>query len=135
MMADSDHVIPELFPKTFEKSVPLFPKLLFVSFDPQTARTMGVAERAYDFLIYLSLGLCIAVSMKTTGILFVFATMVIPPMIGLVLLRRVWAVYLLAVMVAVAASAVAKLIQSGVARRDYPGLIIDDMAQLNRLAR
>jgi len=35
----------------------------------------------------------------------------------------------------IAASAVAKLIQSGVARRDYPGLIIDDMAQLNRLAR
>jgi CRP-like cAMP-binding protein len=34
-----------------------------------------------------------------------------------------------------AASAVAKLIQSGVARRNYPGLIIDDMAQLNRLAR
>ncbi|MEK7264543.1 MAG: Crp/Fnr family transcriptional regulator [Pseudomonadota bacterium] len=34
-----------------------------------------------------------------------------------------------------AANAVAKLIQSGVARRDYPGLIIDDMAQLGRLAR
>ncbi len=34
-----------------------------------------------------------------------------------------------------AASAVAKLIQSGVARRNYPGLIIDDLAQLNRLAR
>lgn len=34
-----------------------------------------------------------------------------------------------------AANAVAKLIQSGVARRDYPGLVIDDIAQLNRLAR
>jgi CRP-like cAMP-binding protein len=34
-----------------------------------------------------------------------------------------------------AASAVARLIQSGVARRDYPGLIIDDISQLNRLAR
>jgi CRP-like cAMP-binding protein len=34
-----------------------------------------------------------------------------------------------------AASAVAKLIQSGVARRNYPGLIIDDITQLNRLAR
>lgn len=34
-----------------------------------------------------------------------------------------------------AASAVARLISSGVARRDYPGLVIDDMAQLNRLAR
>ena len=34
-----------------------------------------------------------------------------------------------------AASAVARLIASGVARRDYPGLVIDDMSQLNRLAR
>ena len=34
-----------------------------------------------------------------------------------------------------AAEAVARLIASGVARRDYPGLVIDDMAQLNRLAR
>jgi CRP-like cAMP-binding protein len=34
-----------------------------------------------------------------------------------------------------AANAVARLIVSGVARRDYPGLVIDDMPQLNRLAR
>ncbi len=34
-----------------------------------------------------------------------------------------------------AATAVAKLISSGVARRDYPGLVIDDMTELNRLAR
>lgn len=34
-----------------------------------------------------------------------------------------------------AATAVAKLIQSGVARRNYPGLVIDDIAGLNRLAR
>jgi len=34
-----------------------------------------------------------------------------------------------------AANAVAKLIQTGIARRNYPGLIIDDMAQLGRLAR
>lgn len=34
-----------------------------------------------------------------------------------------------------AANAVARLISTGVARRDYPGLIIDDMSQLNRLAR
>jgi CRP-like cAMP-binding protein len=33
-----------------------------------------------------------------------------------------------------AANAVAKLIQSGVARRDYPGLVIEDMARLNKLA-
>lgn len=33
-----------------------------------------------------------------------------------------------------AAAAIATLIQSGVAVRDYPGLIITDMSQLNRLA-
>lgn len=33
-----------------------------------------------------------------------------------------------------AASAVATLIQEGVAQRDYPGLIINDMRQLNRLS-
>lgn len=34
-----------------------------------------------------------------------------------------------------AASAVAKLIQNGVARRNYPGLIIDDITVLTRLSR
>jgi CRP-like cAMP-binding protein len=35
---------------------------------------------------------------------------------------------------AAAAAAVARLIQTGVARRDYPGLVIDDMSALNKLA-
>ncbi|PQA87834.1 Crp/Fnr family transcriptional regulator [Hyphococcus luteus] len=34
-----------------------------------------------------------------------------------------------------AAAAVAALIQEGVAQRDYPGLIINDMSRLNQLAR
>jgi len=36
---------------------------------------------------------------------------------------------------AAAANAVARLIQTGVARRNYPGLIIADISQLSRLAR
>lgn len=81
----------------------LFPRLLFVSFDPETARSLGLGEGTAEFLIYLTLGLCIAVSMKTTGILFVFSSMVIPPMVGLVLCRRVWMVFVVAVSVAAAA--------------------------------
>lgn len=34
----------------------------------------------------------------------------------------------------VAANAIAQIIQDKIARRDYPGLVIDDMAALNRLA-
>lgn len=36
---------------------------------------------------------------------------------------------------AATAGAIAQLIQDGVARRDYPGLVIEDMAKLNQLAR
>ena len=36
---------------------------------------------------------------------------------------------------AAAAAAVATLIQEGVAQREYPGLIVNDMARLNQLAR
>ena len=36
---------------------------------------------------------------------------------------------------AAAAAAVAALIQEGVAQRDYPGLVVNDMARLNQLAR
>lgn len=81
----------------------LFPRFLFVSFDPQTARTLGLEERMFEFLMYLTIGLCIAVSMKTTGILFVFSSMLIPPMVGLVLCNRVWAVFVVAVVAAEAA--------------------------------
>ena len=48
--------------------------------------------------MYLTLGLVIAVSMKTAGILFVFASMVIPPMTGLVLSRRVGLVFIVSIL-------------------------------------
>lgn len=81
-----------------------FSRFVFISLDPVTARTQGLHERAYEVLLYLSLGLCIAVSMKTAGVLFVFASTVIPPMVGLVLCRRVWAVFAVAVAAALASS-------------------------------
>jgi len=50
-------------------------------------------------------GLAVAVSMKTAGILFVFASMVIPPMPGLVLARRVWGVFVVSLCAALLAIA------------------------------
>ena len=64
---------------TFALHLLLLRNFLFVSFDPETARPLGIDDRRYEFLMYLTLGLGIAVSMKTTGILYVFSTMVIPP--------------------------------------------------------
>jgi ABC-type Mn2+/Zn2+ transport system permease subunit len=75
---------------------------IFVSFDKETARSMGLRTSLYEFGFYACLGLCISLAMKTAGILFVFASLLIPGMISLTLFRRMWLILLGAVLVAVA---------------------------------
>lgn len=82
-----------------------FRRILFVCFDPETAGTLGVRVRAHEFLLFLGLGLSIALSMKVSGVLLVFGGLVIPPMTGLVLARRVGLVFLFSVLAAVLAAA------------------------------
>jgi zinc transport system permease protein len=74
---------------------------LFVSFDKETARSMGLATSAYEFCFYACLGLSISLAMKTAGILFVFASLLIPGMISLSLFRRMWQILLGAVLVVI----------------------------------
>ena len=78
--------------------------LLFVFFDPETARTLHLPVRFYEFVIYFSLGLSIAQVMRSAGVLFVFSSMVIPPMIGLALTRSVRGVFTGSILSALVAS-------------------------------
>jgi ABC-type Mn2+/Zn2+ transport system permease subunit len=66
----------------------LYRTFLFVSFDPETARASGIRSAAYDLLIYLGIGVTVGVTMKVAGFLFVFGSLVVPPMAGLLLFRR-----------------------------------------------
>ena len=72
---------------------------IFVSFDKETARSMGLGTSAYEFGFYACLGLSISLGMKTAGILFVFASLLIPAMIALSLFRQIWLIFLGAVLV------------------------------------
>ncbi len=74
---------------------------LFVSFDKETARSMGLKTSVYEFGFYACLGLSISLAMKTAGILFVFASLLIPAMISLTLFRRMWVILLGAVLVVI----------------------------------
>jgi len=74
---------------------------IFVSFDKETARSMGLRTSVYEFGFYACLGLSISLAMKTAGILFVFASLVIPAMISLSLFRRMWLILLGSVLVVV----------------------------------
>jgi ABC-type Mn2+/Zn2+ transport system permease subunit len=72
---------------------------IFISFDKETARSMGLKTTSYELCFYACLGLSISLAMKTAGILFVFASLLIPAMISLMLFQRVWLILLGAVLV------------------------------------
>lgn len=76
---------------------------IFVSFDKETARSMGLPTTAYEFAFYACLGLSISLTMRTAGILFVFASLLIPAMISLSLFRQMWLILLGAVLVVILA--------------------------------
>jgi ABC-type Mn2+/Zn2+ transport system permease subunit len=67
----------------------LFTKeFLFVSFDADTANAMGYRARAWDMLLYATIGLAIAFSIHTVGVLLAFSALVLPPVTALLLTRR-----------------------------------------------
>jgi zinc transport system permease protein len=84
----------------------LFAKeFLFVTYDPEMARTLGIPTRRWNLLLFLSIAVAISASTRAIGALPVFAFMVIPPAAGLLLGQRLWAVFALSVGVAVLGAA------------------------------
>jgi len=77
-----------------------FKEFIFVSFDRETALTTGIKANFMDFLLYLSIGFAISISMKVCGIIFVFASLVIPAMTGLLITKTIWKIFLSAVCIA-----------------------------------
>jgi ABC-type Mn2+/Zn2+ transport system permease subunit len=65
-----------------------YKEFLFVSFDKETALTTGLKGNLIDFLLYLSIGAAISLTMKTSGIIFVFGSLIIPPMIALIFAKK-----------------------------------------------
>lgn len=63
----------------FTLHIALAKEFLFVSFDRETASTVGLKTNLYEFLLYISIGVVIALSMRTGGIIFVFGSLIIPP--------------------------------------------------------
>ncbi|HOS44640.1 MAG TPA: metal ABC transporter permease, partial [Armatimonadota bacterium] len=53
-------------------------EFLFTSFDPEMARTLGVRTRLWEAVLYVSLGLVIALAIHLGGIMLVFALLVMP---------------------------------------------------------
>jgi ABC-type Mn2+/Zn2+ transport system permease subunit len=70
-----------------------YKEFLFVSFDRETARTLGYRVGAWNLLLYLTLGLVIAFAMQFAGVMLVFNFLVLPAVTGMLLARGMAGVF------------------------------------------
>jgi ABC-type Mn2+/Zn2+ transport system permease subunit len=70
-----------------------YKEFLFVSFDRETARTLGYRVSAWNLLLYLTLGLVIAFAMQFAGVMLVFNFLVLPAVTGLLVGRGMAGVF------------------------------------------
>ncbi len=80
-------------------------RMVFVAFDVEMARALGIRTGLWDLLLYLALGALFAVSLRMTGTLFSFAYLVLPAAAALRLARRPVVLFAVAVGVALLSGA------------------------------
>ncbi len=81
-------VVHALFAKEF----------IMISFDPDTAQTLGVRARAFDLLLFSTIGAVIALSISSAGSLLTFAFLILPALTALLLSQRLPRVFLISVL-------------------------------------
>lgn len=83
-----------------------YTEFLFVSFDRETARTLGFKVDFWNLLLYLTLGLVIAFAMQLAGVVLVFNFLVLPAVTGLLVARGMRGTFLVSNAVALVAALV-----------------------------
>lgn len=88
-----------------------FRKLLFVSFDEETARITGIAADRFNVLLFLLVAITVVLAIRTVGLLLVSAFLVIPGAVAQRFAKRLRPFFLLSIAVGVG-SALAGLLAS-----------------------
>ena len=70
-----------------------YKEFLFISFDQETARSLGYRVERWTLLLYLTIGVAIASAMQFAGIMLVFNFLVLPAVTGLFLARGMAGVF------------------------------------------
>jgi ABC-type Mn2+/Zn2+ transport system permease subunit len=83
-----------------------YKEFLFVSFDRETARTLGYNVTFWNLLLYFTLGIVISNAMQFAGVMLVFNFLVLPAVTGLLLARSMSGIFTVAVIAALLASVI-----------------------------
>jgi ABC-type Mn2+/Zn2+ transport system permease subunit len=81
-----------------------YKEFLFVSFDRETARTLGYNVTFWNLFLYFTLGLVIAFAMQFAGVMLVFNYLVLPAVTGLLIARSMGGIFIVAIASALVAS-------------------------------
>ncbi len=74
-------------------------QLMFVTFDPESALAHGINSRFWMLVFYLVVGTGISLTTRYVGDVFVFAYLIIPSSIGILLAKKVRNVFIIAVII------------------------------------
>jgi ABC-type Mn2+/Zn2+ transport system permease subunit len=83
-----------------------YKEFLFVSFDRETARTLGYRVTFWNLFLYFTLGLVIAFAMQFAGVMLVFNFLVLPAVTGLLLARSMAGIFTISIISALVAAMV-----------------------------
>lgn len=78
-----------------------FKEFVFVSFDKDTAQTLGLPTRLFNAILLVSIGILIAIATRTIGALPVFSFVVLPPIGGLLLAKSLKGTFVISIVLAV----------------------------------
>lgn len=82
-----------------------YKNFLFISFDSEMAKTLGVKSGFWNFLFYLILGIVVAVSIRVAGVLLTFSFLLIPAVTALNLEKGMKTSFICSLLFSIAASA------------------------------
>ena len=74
-----------------------YKEFLFVSFDRETARTLGYNVKFWNLFLYFTLGVVIAYAMQFAGVMLVFNFLVLPAVTGLLIARNMKGIFIVAI--------------------------------------
>lgn len=83
-----------------------YKEFLFVSFDRETARTLGFRVGFWNLLLYFTLGLVIAFAMQFAGVMLVFNFLVLPAVTGILLARSMAGTFVWSMIAAIIAAVI-----------------------------
>lgn len=81
-----------------------YKEFLFVSFDRETARTLGYNVKFWNLFLYFTLGLVVAFAMQFAGVMLVFNYLVLPAVTGMLLSSTMKGIFSVAIASALVAS-------------------------------